>query len=159
MNPARVLHAFGCRRLVPPLLGISLFAIAGCVDFSDSADAILQTAIAQEPLTAESTLLDDGTYHVIVRNGAGDVLGEFDSGDSEFGTCSCSPDGFWVECCIAHDVLSQEAVSPWDQFVADLLLADCMNQRGAPGWLYFLGVRLFGGDYDPGSCPMALVGI
>lgn len=62
--------------------------------------------------------------------------------------CTHSPDGTWWQCCRVHDRLYADP-NATDRAAADLQLRRCMLRKGRPvlAWIYWFGVRLFGGFY------------
>jgi len=63
--------------------------------------------------------------------------------------CSFVPDFHIGFCCAAHDDLYEVGGGERERLLADLRLRDCIVEAGRPiiGWLYFVGVRLFGWIY------------
>ncbi len=58
--------------------------------------------------------------------------------------CSSSPEGWWRQCCIEHDVNYWIGGDSKDRLYADYRLYNCMNKLKAPAGLYYNSVRSFG---------------
>lgn len=65
--------------------------------------------------------------------------------------CTWWPEGWWADCCAAHDASYATAVA--DRLDADLELARCVAESGDPllsfavAVVMLIGVRLFGRRY------------
>jgi len=67
--------------------------------------------------------------------------------------CSCWPDGYWVECCIKHDLLYWIGGTREERKRADLELKKCVLDKGHPivARMMYFGVRLGGVWWLPTS--------
>jgi len=61
--------------------------------------------------------------------------------------CTFFPEGYWHDCCVAHDYAYRQAFGTWmGRRRADLALYRCVKAKGYPfeALLIFLGVRAGG---------------
>lgn len=63
--------------------------------------------------------------------------------------CSWVPDLNFRQCCNKHDRDYGTAKNIWQRWVADWRLKQCIQCQGQwlLGWLYWLGVRVFGAPF------------
>ncbi len=65
--------------------------------------------------------------------------------------CSCVPDGYWAECCVAHDIAYWCGGSAADRRRADAAFGECVSDHAgaALGFIMRSGVRVGGIPWQP----------
>lgn len=65
--------------------------------------------------------------------------------------CTLAPEGWWHECCVAHDFSYSQGGTSEDRAAADGRLYECLKAKGAPiaAWVYWAAVRLAGHHFWP----------